>query len=363
MLINFYCNVSQGQGYSGAGENIAVELEAMGHDVRIFTTKKVIPKNFTPEGMAIVKKPMKVGKVGICFGFPAEFMNMFNPVKIGFTMFETSKLPNGGGAKGRYNTWSGPSGDAISIMNRMNEIWVPSEHNVNLFKDEGVTVPVEKVRLGVNTRLFFDMSKERERTRSRRPYTFLMLGTLTTRKNPGLAITSFMNLFTDRQDVRLLLKTQSGTLAAFNFAGKWNIEIIDSYATIEQVQSYYANADAFVFPSRGEGFGLPPLEAMATGLPTIFSDNTGMSEFANPKVNYPIMCDKTSQALRYPPEWGNVGYWYEPDEMQFRETMRDVFENEDMSREIGKSASKWALENFTYKETAKRMSQLLEKYE
>ncbi|MEW5985399.1 MAG: glycosyltransferase family 1 protein [Chloroflexota bacterium] len=40
----------------------------------------------------------------------------------------------------------------------------------------------------------------------------------------------------------------------------------------------YRHASAFVFPSRNEGFGLPPLEAMASGVPVIVSDGDSLSE-------------------------------------------------------------------------------------
>jgi glycosyltransferase involved in cell wall biosynthesis len=40
----------------------------------------------------------------------------------------------------------------------------------------------------------------------------------------------------------------------------------------------YRNAEAFVFPSRREGFGLPPLEAMASGTPVITSDSSSLPE-------------------------------------------------------------------------------------
>ena len=42
----------------------------------------------------------------------------------------------------------------------------------------------------------------------------------------------------------------------------------------------YANADVFVFPSLAEGFGLPLLEAMAAGTPTICSDLPVLREVA-----------------------------------------------------------------------------------
>ena len=46
----------------------------------------------------------------------------------------------------------------------------------------------------------------------------------------------------------------------------------------EDLPDLYRSASAFVFPSRYEGFGLPPLEAMACGVPVICSDAASLPE-------------------------------------------------------------------------------------
>ncbi|MCB4792729.1 MAG: glycosyltransferase family 4 protein [Elusimicrobia bacterium] len=46
----------------------------------------------------------------------------------------------------------------------------------------------------------------------------------------------------------------------------------------EELRKYYCGADVFVFPSLYEGFGLPPLEAMASGCPVITSNSSSMPE-------------------------------------------------------------------------------------
>lgn len=46
----------------------------------------------------------------------------------------------------------------------------------------------------------------------------------------------------------------------------------------EKLKQYYAFADLLVFPSLYEGFGLPPLEAMACGVPTAVSRAASMPE-------------------------------------------------------------------------------------
>ncbi len=48
--------------------------------------------------------------------------------------------------------------------------------------------------------------------------------------------------------------------------------------TDEELRALYENAGMFLFPSRYEGFGVPPLEAMALGCPVISSDAAAMPE-------------------------------------------------------------------------------------
>jgi glycosyltransferase involved in cell wall biosynthesis len=50
------------------------------------------------------------------------------------------------------------------------------------------------------------------------------------------------------------------------------------FVPFETLRCFYESAAAFVFPSRYEGFGLPPLEAMACGSPVITSNVSSLPE-------------------------------------------------------------------------------------
>jgi glycosyltransferase involved in cell wall biosynthesis len=60
------------------------------------------------------------------------------------------------------------------------------------------------------------------------------------------------------------------------------------FVTDQQLKSLYNHASCFIFPSYYEGFGLPPLEAMACGCPVIVSNSAALPEICGDSAIY---CD------------------------------------------------------------------------
>jgi glycosyltransferase involved in cell wall biosynthesis len=56
------------------------------------------------------------------------------------------------------------------------------------------------------------------------------------------------------------------------------------FAPLEDMNALYSGADLFAFPSLSEGFGLPVLEAMASGTPVVTSSVTSMPEIGGEAV-------------------------------------------------------------------------------
>jgi autotransporter strand-loop-strand O-heptosyltransferase len=81
-------------------------------------------------------------------------------------------------------------------------------------------------------------------------------------------------------------------------------------------------ADCFVSCSRGEGWGLPIIEAMACGIPTIVADWGGSTEYAGDAIRIPI--SKLIKPFGIYGNWDVPGQWCEPDYNFLREMMIQV---------------------------------------
>lgn len=75
--------------------------------------------------------------------------------------------------------------------------------------------------------------------------------------------------------------------------------IFTGYVSGEEKNGLYANADAFLFPSLYEGFGIPPLEAMHFGCPVVCADAASLPEVAGGAANLvdPTDVDSISQGI------------------------------------------------------------------
>lgn len=66
--------------------------------------------------------------------------------------------------------------------------------------------------------------------------------------------------------------------ATINQLNLQNHVVLTGYVSDGEIGAFYSAAEAFVFPSLYEGFGLPPLEAMAVGTPVVSSNVSAMPE-------------------------------------------------------------------------------------
>ena len=105
----------------------------------------------------------------------------------------------------------------------------------------------------------------------------LFVGDLSCRKNIAGLISAFAIVHGERPDLHLVLAgaadpATAGDLdQAIRTHGVSHRITRTGYVDADDLPALYSLAEAFVFPSHDEGFGLPPLEAMACGCPVVCS--------------------------------------------------------------------------------------------
>ncbi len=155
----------------------------------------------------------------------------------------------------------------------------------------------------------FKLINDAEKTKSvlekyslKQPF-FLYVGRLEKKKNTPTLIEAFALLREDHPDIEEKLVLIGNASFGFDEV-KYVIEEFDlnnevkipGWVSEDDLPYIYNAATAFVFPTKHEGFGIPILESLACGLPTIASDIPVLREVAGDAVYYFNQNDKYSIA-------------------------------------------------------------------
>ncbi len=124
-----------------------------------------------------------------------------------------------------------------------------------------------------------------------RPPFVLFVGTLEPRKNVPAVVRTFARLANDIPH-RLVLVGGVGwnaepilrTIDELRLGDR--IQRVGFVPAYDDLRFFYSAADAFLFPSHYEGFGLPVLEAMACGCPVITANNSSLPEVGGDAALY-----------------------------------------------------------------------------
>lgn len=215
-----------------------------------------------------------------------------------FTMYETVMLPQG----------------FHETMGNLERIFVPSQQNVDLFST--YHDDVRYVPLGVDPTEWHYVPRPNPA-----PFFRFLIAGSGLRKGTDLAFKAFETVFGDRWDTlnpmpMLVMKNPRRE----QFEAPW-VEMHSGRLTDEQEQSLYATCHAYVQPSRGEGFGLQPLQALAQGMPTILTNAHGHAAFADLGIPISAGLSPSGEFI-----YGPSGEWWEPDFEELCEAMWDVYQ-------------------------------------
>ncbi len=271
-------------------------------------------------------------------------------------------------------TWIG------EIENKVDEVWVPSTFVRNCYLESGV--PGDKVAVvpnGVNTARFHPGAADNttiDRLWKSGPggsawitpdtCKFLFVGGTLTRKGIDVLLDAFDRAFSAKDDVVLLVKDfgagsfyanqgMDSLIRALQVKpGGSKIVYVTEELSENDIAALYASADCLVHPYRGEGYGMPIAEAMASGKPTIATNYGAALDFANEANAYliPAQVQYLSERVVSGMETVGAPYWAEPFREALIETLRSVVKNQAAAQAKGKQALRDIREHHTWAHAA-----------
>ncbi|MDB4805259.1 glycosyltransferase, partial [bacterium] len=246
----------------------------------------------------------------------------------------------------------------VSLFNeKVDEVWVPSDYVRNVYEEGGVfSNKIHVIPNGFDESIYYPLTNINDGI-----FRFIFVGGMISRKGIDILLDAFNQEFMLSDKVQLVIKDfGSNNTYIDNEDHKTLLKIIRSNPNIKYIPDklselklgeLYRKCDCLVHPYRGEGFGMPILEAMACGLPVIVTKGGCTDEFVLDGLGYKIKSHRKSI--------GNVaggrklvadGWLLEPDMVSLREKMRWVFQNREESRKVGLNACdyvsskyKWSL--------------------
>jgi glycosyltransferase involved in cell wall biosynthesis len=191
--------------------------------------------------------------VWLNIGQPYHWMWAPKVYRVGLVAWESNKIPD---------NWKEP-------MRWANEIWTPSPVIAQWYADQGF--PAKVYEHGVDSKLWRPKRRERKG-----PIRFLHMGEPAPRKGGQLVYDAFRELYGNSQEATLTIKAHGHSTVRGRAGHPWkditNVKVITDEYTDEQMVELVRRHDVLVYPSYGEGFGLIPLQAMVTGMPTICTE-------------------------------------------------------------------------------------------
>jgi len=150
---------------------------------------------------------------------------------------------------------------------------------------------------GFDTKLFQGRVSQEESekvlaTYNLKPKTYLLyVGAIQPRKNLGVLIEAFEKIKSNNPELKLVLAgapawQYEDTLEKISQSKFSKDIVVTGTIPFTDLPVLYQNAATFVFPSLYEGFGIPVLEAMASGTPVILANNSSLPEVAGDAALY-----------------------------------------------------------------------------
>lgn len=248
----------------------------------------------------------------------------------------------------------------------VDEVWVPSHYVREGYIQSGV--PAERVFVvpnGVDIDQF-NPAHSPYPLKTKKTFKFLFVGGTIPRKGIDVLLDVYTRTFSSTDDVCLVIKDMGGqsfykgqtareVIDNLKAApGSPEIEYIEHTLNSDEIAGLYTACDCLVHPYRGEGFGLPIAEAMASGCPVMVTGHGAALDFCHEGIAYLIPAQEVRLPERKIGDMETVDFpWLaEPDRKGLARLMKHVVAHKEEAVEKGCLAAAFIRANFTWDHAA-----------
>jgi glycosyltransferase involved in cell wall biosynthesis len=258
-----------------------------------------------------------------------------------------------------------PERYVVEFNSTLNLITVASRFVAKVLRDNGVHAPIRVVGEGCD-HVLDTAASDLTAGLEARPFRFLHVSSCFPRKAVDVLLAAWAKAFCDADPVELVIKTFPNAhnhiediLAAIKTAHPRHapIRLINRDVELEELRRLYLDAHAVVCASRGEGFGLPLVEALALGKPVIATAYGGQMDFCTPQSAW--LCDYSfAYARTHLAVVSSV--WTEPDVDSLVRALKECFSAPEERMRRAQAGCALVRSQFSWAQVAERTRRAVE---
>jgi len=256
----------------------------------------------------------------------------------------------------------------VDVLNEMDLVMVPSSWARDTFIKSGVMAPVEVIPHGLNDALLSD-SKEitndavqkliEIKKKNNAILVLFFLAHSGYRKGADIVTQVMTRIQRERDDVFLVVKTLDVLDPYMSAFSGLKMIHIKGFFNDDELRQLYDACDICVVPSRGGGFELNALEAIARGLITLVPNGMCFTDYIDYTI--PIKVKRSVKVLEGNPL--HTGDGYEVDIDDFTEKMFKVIDDIKKYKRLFKRYSKAVRERYSWEKICDKLYETLERYD
>lgn len=237
-------------------------------------------------------------------------------IKIAYSMLEATKIPQ---------SW------VEKINKTFDAVVVPDEFLIDVYKNSGVKVPIFALPIVLNLEDFFNVDTKGAQNM---PFVFGNSCAVEKRKNYLKLIEAFYKAFGNSSKVLLKINGRRSNPEEFrkikdkiHELNTKNIEFKIGVLSNKEYLKFMSGLDCFVSLSLGEGFAIPPREALALGIPVVITDNTAHSTICKTGFVKSIPSNNLVPSIYSIFQNKQIGHSFDCNIDDAAKALKDVYEN------------------------------------